>query len=57
MRRAIVVVVVVGVAMTAGLALLHNATSLEQEALVARFAVRHEPAARASSSSASTPRR
>src|SRR3954468_9705289 len=44
MRRAIAVVVVVGVAMTAGLALLHNAASLEQEALVARFAVRHEPA-------------
>jgi CHASE2 domain-containing sensor protein len=44
MRRAIAVVVVVGVAMTAGLALLQNAASLEQEALVARFAVRHEPA-------------
>jgi len=43
-RRAIAVVSVVSVAVTAGLALLHNAASLEQEALVARFAVRHEPA-------------
>jgi CHASE2 domain-containing sensor protein len=42
-RRAIAVVSVVGVGVVAGLALLHNAESLEQEALVARFAIRHEP--------------
>jgi CHASE2 domain-containing sensor protein len=44
MRRAIAVVMVVGVALTAGLALRYQAPSLEQEALVARFAIRHEPA-------------
>jgi HD-GYP domain-containing protein (c-di-GMP phosphodiesterase class II)/CHASE2 domain-containing sensor protein len=43
-RRAIAVVAVVAVALAAGVTLLMNADSLEQEALVARFAVRHEPA-------------
>jgi CHASE2 domain-containing sensor protein len=43
LRRVIAVVLVVGVAVTAGLALLYRAPSLEQEALVARFAIRHEP--------------
>ena len=43
LRRAIAVVSVVSIAVAAGLALLHNAESLEQEALVARFTVRHEP--------------
>ena len=43
MRRAIAVVMVVGDPSPAS-PLLANAPSLEQEALVARFAVRHEPA-------------
>jgi CHASE2 domain-containing sensor protein len=43
LRRAIAVVLVAGIAVTAGLALLHNAESVEQETLVARFAVRHQP--------------
>jgi CHASE2 domain-containing sensor protein len=43
-RRAVVLVSVLAVALTAGLVLLANAHSLEQEALVARFALRHEAA-------------
>jgi CHASE2 domain-containing sensor protein len=43
-RRAIALVAVVTVAVVGGLALLANADSLEQEALVGRFAVRHESA-------------
>jgi CHASE2 domain-containing sensor protein len=43
-RRAIAVAAVVAVAITTGVILLANAPSLEQEALVARFSLRHEPA-------------
>ena len=42
-RRAIAVVLVAGIAVTAGLALLYQAPSLEQEAIVARFTIRHQP--------------
>jgi CHASE2 domain-containing sensor protein len=45
-RRAIALVMVVTIAVVAGLALLANADSLEQESLVGRFAVRHEPSPR-----------
>jgi CHASE2 domain-containing sensor protein len=43
-RRLVALVAVVAVAVVAGLAVLANAHSLEQEALVARFAIRHSPA-------------